>query len=140
MEKAKILVEVYDHTGLVKKKKYPINGHKIIFKKGRVGKGGAEQSATFTPEDVIPYRKGILKRLNLKLIYNSIAKKFINPRAKVPVDCVLTWDQIARFFQANVVKAAGSVTAKTEIPLFLWVLLGANLLFTFLILIGVRFG
>lgn len=137
----KIIVEVYDHTGMKHTRKYPVEEHKIVFQKGHKGKGGAALKVPFTSDDVIPFRKGLIfKRLHLKLIYNSVAKKFINPKAKIPEEIKLTWSDIEAYFQAQVIKAAGAVNPKIEIPTFLWLLLIANVGLTFLLLLGVRFG
>jgi hypothetical protein len=137
----KIIVEVYNQVGLKHTRKYPVVGHTVVIRKGHKGKGGAGLAPTFKAEDVIPFKKGFLfKKLRLKLLYNEVANKFINPRAKVPDEIKLTWEQVEAYFQAQVVKSAGAISPKIEIPLFLWLLLIGNLGLTFLLLLGVRFG
>lgn len=138
---AKISVEVYDNIGLKHTKKYPVEGHLVVFRKGHKGKGGAALKVPFNAEDVVPFKKGFpIKRLQLKLLFNEVAKKFINPKAKVPEDIKLSWEQIEAYFQAQVIKAAGAINPKIEIPTFLWILIVANLGLSFLLLLGVRFG
>lgn len=135
----KIIVEVYDQIGHKHTRKYPVEEHKVVFKKGHKGKGGAALKIPFSPDDVIPFKKGFpFKRLHLKLIYNEVAKQFINPRAKLPSDITLTWKDIEGYFQAQVIKAAGAVNPKIEIPMLLWLLVLAGVAFGLLNFLGVR--
>lgn len=126
----KLLVEIVGESGIIKRKKYPVEGDSVVIRKGAKGRGKTEYRATFTKNCLLPYHVGIwpFKRLKQKLILKNGASKCVDfyttEGAEIPL-----YDRPSaeKLFEANVIRAAGETTQKVTIPAMMWVFLIAIL-------------
>lgn len=133
---SKILVEIYDKTGLKQRKKFPIEGNSVLIRAGRRGPGGLAQAPTFDEDCVVYFYSGWwpFKQLKRKLLWKEGAERFINFRAEPEGFEMPQWDRRSEeeFFKASVIKAAGATVSKLQVPALLYVLIFANIALTFI--------
>ena len=127
----KILTEIYYPEGM-RKKKLKAEGGQVIVRKGAKGRGKADYRATFTRESLIHYQKKALwplpypNVLKQKLMLIDGADECITLKydegeaSQMPV-----WSREVeeKLFEANVLKAAGSISQKIEVPFMLYIIL-----------------
>jgi len=126
MFEPKILVEVIGENGIKSRKTHRINGNKVIIEKPEKGRGKVGWAPKFD-KDCILHRDfrpfpWVFKRHSSKLIVMEGAKECISflakdKRAKIPK---LDKATITELMKASVLKAAGQVKQKIEIPVFFW--------------------
>jgi hypothetical protein len=119
---AKIFVEIISPDGSSKTKKCKTISGKAIIKKQT--KRHAERSATFDNNCVVTY--GTWLRKKRKVILREDAKECI-PILKnnLKVEEIPIWDADTeeKLFDANVIKATGTTSAKVQIPMSIYLLL-----------------
>jgi hypothetical protein len=127
--KPKILVEIIGENGIKQRKKFPIEGNKVVIRPPRRGPGGAGYYVEFDRDCLLPYEVGFgpFKRLKHKLMLIEGADHCISFRVKdgeALVDMPV-WDRWSeeRLFKANVIKAAGSTIQQVKIPAIIYILL-----------------
>ncbi|MDH7607704.1 MAG: hypothetical protein QHH12_08145 [Candidatus Bathyarchaeota archaeon] len=135
--KQKILVEIYDKTGLKKVKKCPIESDHVIIRSPRRGPGGSAYKARFNEDCIIYYTAGLwpFKRLKRKLLLKDGATECINLHAD-PIE-LPTWDRATeeKLFEANVIKAAGATVHRIQIPALLYFLVFMGVVMQFITLL-----
>lgn len=122
--KQKVLVEIIGEEGIKSRKKYPIEGDKVIIKKGKTGRGHAAYAPTFDRNCFVYYKAGLFRTLQRKLILMEDAEKCVSFKDKDNVD-LPSWDRpsLEHASEATVLKAAGASMQKIQIPVVLYILL-----------------
>jgi hypothetical protein len=113
-----------------KRKKYPIDGDRVIIKKGAKGFGGKEWAPRFTPgcitfkEVGLPHRKHLVQMLMVKYGVDDCIDFSKNP-VEIP-----TWDkhQLDKASEAHVLKLAGNVEVKAQVPIVFYISLIISLI------------
>jgi len=125
----KILVEIIGEAGIKSRKKYPIEGDKILIRKGKRGRGNPAYKPSFDKNCILPYTIGWgpFKRHREKLLLidganDCVSFNFKNGEASVKKPL---WDKETEedLFKANVIKAAGATVQRVKIPALLYVAL-----------------
>lgn len=128
----KIRVDIIGENGITSTKKHKIKGNKVILRKGRRGKGGIGWKPSFTKDSLLPYKTGLwpFKFLRQKLMVKQDASECVNFYGKEGVE-VPEWsrEELAKASTATVIKNAGVSTQKLLVPTFVYLLLGAILMF-----------
>lgn len=120
----KLLTEILKPEGMIKKK-FRVEGSKIILKRGSKGRGHADETASFDQDSIIHYKTNLFKMPKQKLMlidgadrcisikYSAKDAKIKDAKVELPV-----WDKYAeqRAFDANVVKNSGAISQKIQIP------------------------
>ena len=123
MFKSKIRVEVLSPSGLpMYKKNCVVKGNEIIIKKGSKGRGHATVSACFTDKCKIPYYVGLwpFKRLKMKLLLIEGSKECCEVTKK---ELQLGRLDLEKFFDASMLKNAGSTVQTIKAPTILYIIL-----------------
>jgi len=119
-----MLAEVITEYGSYKKK-YPIVDNSLEIRPPRTGPGGTAYRVEFDRNCIIPFETGIwpFKSKKEKVMFAMGASKCIN-FGKGAIQ-VAMWDKTSEeeLFKANVIKAAGATTTKTQIPMLLYLLI-----------------
>lgn len=124
--KHKEKVIIISGNTVIKKKNCSLEGNRVIIEKGSRGKGNIGWKPTVKPSNYKYYRKlGFLKR---KLEIKVDALTFID-FGKEPVN-VPTCDRktVEEYSNANVIKKSGMSTQKIEVPILLYLIVGAVLI------------
>ena len=124
--KHKEKVIIISGNTVIKKKNCIIEGNKVIIEKGSRGKGNIGWKPEVKPSNFKYYRKlGFLKR---KLEIKVDALEFIDFGVS-PVD-IPTCDRktVEEYSNANVIKKSGMSTQKIEVPILLYLMVGAVLI------------
>jgi hypothetical protein len=136
--KQKILVEIYDSTGLKSRKKYPIEADQVVIRKGRPVPGGAAYKAKFDEDCVVYFWSGYwpFKSLKRKLMLQDGATECINIRAPPMIFKIPMWDRATEeeLFKASVIKASGASMLKLQIPTLLYIMSFAGIAISVIIL------
>jgi hypothetical protein len=145
----RILTEIYGPQGM-RKRKLRVEGNQVIVRSSKKGRGLPDYRASFDESSIILYKKGIwpFKLLRQKVMLIDGADKCISlhygfdaqgsPQARLDLPL---YDRSAmeRLAEATVIKNAGNVSAKMQIPgsFFMVSLLGLALsLITLLVVSG----
>jgi len=129
MFEPKILVEVIGENGIKSRKNHKIDGNKVIIEKPEKGRGKVGWAPKFDKDCILhrEYRPfpWLFKRHYSKLVVMEGAKEcikflFKDKRAKIPK---LDKATITELMKASVLKAAGQVRQKIEIPMFFYMLM-----------------
>ena len=141
--KPKILVEIIGEEGIKSRKKYPVEGNKVVIRPARRGPGGTAYKPEFDKDCLLNYWSGWgpFKRLKQKLLLIDGADRCVSFRTK-PNEGVVevempTFDRKTAedLFKANVIKAAGSTLQKITVPISMYLLLGMVAVMNFIILL-----
>ena len=120
----KMLVETISATGALKKR-YNYEGNKLLIRKGKDRHAG--YNPRFSKNSIIPYRTGFgpLKFWKHKVILIDGADECLNFNAELPEAEIPVWDRKSeeKLFEANVIKASGTVSNKIQIPTLFYLLL-----------------
>lgn len=136
----KILVEIYDKTGLKQRKKCKIIGNQVEIRPKKTRDPG--WYADFGELSIVYFMSGFpFKKLNRKLMVKEGATRCISLRS-FPVE-VPVWDSRMEKEVANahILKHAGTSLQKVQVPSWLIMILLANIGLTVIILLkilGVR--
>lgn len=121
----KIRVEVLSQKGM-KARKCVVESDRIIIKKGKGVKGDPSITAKFEKDCIIPYRAGMwpFKTWKQKLVWiegHDRCVMFYGKKTDLGVN------DIKGFFEAGAIKNAGSTLQKLQIPMALYLIIGAVL-------------
>lgn len=123
--KPKIFVEIINEQGIKTRKKFPIDGNRVIIKK-KSGKN-PEVFAKFTHRAILHYTSGIgpFKRHRTKVLLKEGSKNCI----EVLQNKVHNLDNstIKGLFDVNALTGAGNVQTTLKVPIFLYIMIGALL-------------
>lgn len=127
-KKEKIRVEIVSEQGIVKGN-FLIEGNRVIMQKESNDRGSIGWNPSFSKEAFLSYYVGFrpFRSLRRKLMIMQDAESFIEfSKEKVNIP---TWDKEAleNASKAHVLKIAGATTQKVEIPLVIYLILGAIL-------------
>lgn len=119
----KLLTEIIGPKG-IKKKKCKIDGKKLIIKSG-IGRSQAWKP-TFNRNCILKH-KGFLRTTEKVMVFEDAPKciEFVEKKTKQPTFDKKTSEKL---FEAEVLRKAGMVTTKMQVPIFVYLLLGALLI------------
>jgi hypothetical protein len=132
----KILVETINGD-ITRKKRYKIQGNKIIIRKWDKNKNYGYQP-TFDKGSIVLYRSlSLFLRRKVYLIDGADRCISFNFEGKLATADIPIWDREGeeKLFEANVVKSAGTITGKIEIPMIFYMLLLGSMMVSFLTLL-----
>jgi hypothetical protein len=125
---------------VVKKKKYPYEANEIILKPYKKGPKSAGYAAEFDPKAVITYHKGLwpFRSIGKRVMLMESAGKCISyenghtNEADIPI-----WSRQyeEKLFDANVLKAAGTVNSKTQTSTMLYIIGIAGIIMNVIVLL-----
>jgi len=147
LRKPTILVEIIHQNSDSTFKKCPIEENKVIIQKGKRGRGGIEWAPTFDKGCIIEPKKRFLffftKKLPKRLMVLKGSQKCIDFETKPDPNLHgLSFRDLEKLSDLEVIKRSGEVKIKHELPLVFWVLVlvgVANLVFQFIGMQGIRF-
>ena len=121
----KVLIEIIQPHN-IKKRKLSVENNYVIIKKPRKKTGNPGYKAKFFPDSLRPYRTrlGLLKTKIFLIDGADECLRFRFEEDKCDVDMPV-WNRDAeeRLFDAAVIKSAGSVSSKLQVPGMLYVVL-----------------
>jgi len=144
--KPKIKVEIIHENGESTFKKCEIEQNKVVIEKRKRGRGGVEWAPTFDRGCIVQPKKRFLffwtKTLPKRLTVLEGTQKCINFQGEPdPKLDGVTFRDLEKLTDLEVIKRSGEVKIKHELPLVFWVLVlvgVANLVFQFLQMRGMR--
>lgn len=138
----KILVEIRNESGMISRRKYPIEEDKVVIEAGRKKGKGSGYRPGFENNSILYYTtgRGPFKRLHRKLILMEGAKKCLSFKDGKAHKAY--WDRKTEraLFEAEVIKSAGATTQKIHVPPFLYILVFAGIMVSVITLIMVMRG
>ena len=131
---SKILVDIIQHSGIRKRKKCRVEGDTVIIEKASRGRGNAGWKPTYSGA-CITYKKRFLRGLAPMLEVKEDATHCLPVMQQNPDDVPsCTRKAVGKFFEANVIKAAGATATKLDVPLVLWMVMFVQVAISFIML------
>lgn len=149
-KREKITVEIQENGLIIKKKDYPIKANKIIIRPDSKRDNKPEYAPTFTRDSVLSYKYKPLYPFPpslwaKKVILINGASKCVdwiteNKEEEKRISVLLNqWDResLEEVFDKGVIKNAGNINNKLDIPIMFYILLGIGSVLSFITLLAV---